>query len=52
MVLDVEYAKMQRLDRLQELARRRGLVPPEPGQVIQLEPNGDGSLASLEPKVQ
>ena len=52
MVLDVEYAKMQRLDRLQELAHRRGLVPPEPGQVIQLEPNGDGSLASLDPKAQ
>jgi hypothetical protein len=52
MVLDVEEAKMLRLDRLQELARRRGLVPPTAGQFIELEPKGDGSLASLEPKAR
>jgi hypothetical protein len=52
MVLDVEEAKMLRLDRLQELAHRHGLVPPAPGQLYDLEPNGDGALASLETKAQ
>jgi hypothetical protein len=52
MVLDVEMAKLMRLDRLEELARRHNLVPPKPGQTFDLEPNGDGSLASLEPKAR
>ena len=43
MVLDVEVAKLMRLDRLEELARRRNLVPPKAGQTFDLEPNGDTS---------
>ena len=50
MVLDVEVAKMLRLDRLQELAQKQNLVPPKPGQYVDLEPKADQSLASLEPK--
>jgi hypothetical protein len=50
MVLDVEEAKMLRLDRLEDLARRRGLIPPKTGQLYELEPKTDESLASLEPK--
>ena len=50
MVLDVEVAKMLRLDRLQELAEKQNLVPPKPGQYVDLEPKADQSLASLEPK--
>jgi hypothetical protein len=49
-VLDVEVAKMLRLDRLEDLARRQGLVPPKTGQFVELEPKGDGSMASLERK--
>ena len=52
MVLDVEVAKMMRLDRLQELARRHNLVQPKAGQYVDLEPKADQSLASLEPKAQ
>ena len=52
MVLDVEVAKMLRLDRLEELAHRHNLVPPKPGQYVDLEPKADQSLASLEPKAQ
>ena len=52
MVLDVEVARMMRLDRLQELARRHNLVPPKAGQYVDLEPKADQSLASLEPKAQ
>jgi hypothetical protein len=50
MVLDVEAAKMLRLDRLEELAHRHGLVPPKAGQYVDLEPKADESLASLETK--
>jgi hypothetical protein len=50
MVLDFEVAKMLRLDRLEELAHRHNLVPPKPGQYVELEPKADQSLASLEPK--
>jgi len=50
MVLDVEVAKMLRLDRLEELAHRHGLVPPKPGQYVDLEPKPDQALASLETK--
>jgi hypothetical protein len=49
MVLDVEMAKLLRLDHLQELARRRNFVPPTAGQFVDLEPKADQSLASLEP---
>jgi hypothetical protein len=52
MVLDVEEAKMLRLDRLEELARKRGLVPPKTGQLYELEPKGDGSLAALETRAR
>jgi hypothetical protein len=52
MVLDVEVAKMLRLDRLEELARKQKLVPPEPGQYVDLEPKADASLASLETKAR
>ena len=50
MVLDVEMAKMLRLDRLQDLARRRNFMAPRAGQFVDLEPNADQSLASLEPQ--
>jgi hypothetical protein len=50
MVLDVEYAKMLRLDRLEELAHHHNLFPPKAGQFVDLEPKADQSLASLEPK--
>ncbi len=46
-MLDVEEAKVLRLDRLEEVARQRNLVPPKSGQLYELEPNGDGSMASL-----
>jgi hypothetical protein len=51
-VLDVEEAKLLRLDRLEELARRRNLAPPKAGQLYDLEPKGEGSLASLAPKAR
>lgn len=49
-VLDVEEAKLLRLDRLDELAHHRNLAPPKPGQLFDLEPKGDGSMASLAEK--
>jgi cell division protein FtsL len=52
MVLDVEVAKMLRLDRLEELAHRHNLVPPKAGQYVELETRADPALASLEPKAQ
>jgi hypothetical protein len=51
-VLDVEEAKLLRLDRLEELARLRNLAPPKAGQLYDLEPKGEGSLASLAPKAR
>jgi hypothetical protein len=50
MVLDVEQAKLLRLDRLHDLARRRNLFPPKAGQTFDLEPKGDGSMAVLTPR--
>ena len=50
--VNVEVAKMLRLDRLEELARRHNLVPPRAGQFVDLEPKADESLASLEPKAR
>jgi hypothetical protein len=50
MVLDVEYAKQIRLDRLHELAVHQNLFPPKAGQTFDLEPKSDGSLAELSPK--
>ena len=47
MMLDVEEAKMLRLDRLQELARQHNLVAPKASQVFDLEPRGDKALAEL-----
>jgi hypothetical protein len=49
-MLDVEEAKLLRLDRLEELARHNNLVPPKAGQLFDLEPKGDGSMASLSEK--
>ena len=46
-VLEVDEAKLLRLDRLEELARRRNLAPPKAGQQFDLEPKGDGAMASL-----
>ncbi len=46
-VLEVEQAKLLRLDRLEELAKHQNLAPPKPGQLFDLEPKGDGSMASL-----
>ena len=51
-VLDVDEAKLLRLDRLEELAHRQNLVPPKPGQSFDLEPKADGALASLAPKAR
>jgi hypothetical protein len=52
MMLDVEEARLERPDRLQQLARGQNLVPPKAGQLVDLEPKGDASLASLNPKAQ
>ena len=49
-LLDVEEAKLLRLDRLEELARHKNLAPPKSGQLFDLEPKGDGSMASLADK--
>ena len=49
-LLDVEEAKVLRLDRLEELAKRDNLVPPKSEQLYDLEPKGDGSMASLAEK--
>ena len=46
-MLDVEEARMLRLDRLQELARHHNLVTPAANQVVELEPKGDKALAEL-----
>jgi hypothetical protein len=46
-VLEVDEAKLLRLDRLEELAQHQNLAPPKPGQIFDLEPKGDGSMASL-----
>jgi hypothetical protein len=50
MMLDVEEAKLLRLDRLQELARHHHLFPPKANQVVDLEPKGDKALAELSRK--
>lgn len=47
MMLDVEEAKMLRLDRLQELARHHNLVTPKASQVVDLEPRAEKALAEL-----
>lgn len=44
-VLELEEARLLSPVRLQELARQRELVAPAPGQVVHLDPRGDGSLA-------
>lgn len=44
-VLDLEEARLLSPVHLQELAAQRQLVAPAPGQVIHLNPKGDGSLA-------
>jgi hypothetical protein len=50
MMLDVDQAKLVRLDRLHELARHQNLFPPKPGQTFDLEPKGDVSMAELVPQ--
>ncbi len=50
MMLDVEEAKLLRLDRLQELARHHNLVPPKANQIVDLEPKPDKALAELSRK--
>ena len=51
-MLDVEEAKLLRLDRLEELARHNNLAPPKSEQLFDLEPKSDGSMASLAEKSQ
>jgi hypothetical protein len=46
-VLELEEARLLSPDRLEELARRRGLVTPEPGQVIHLDSKADGTVAMV-----
>ena len=45
-ILEVEEAKLLRIDRLEELARHKNLAPPKAGQQFDLEPV-EGSMASL-----
>ena len=44
-VLDVEEATLVSREHLEELARSRDLRTPAPGQVIHLDPKGEGKLA-------
>jgi hypothetical protein len=44
-VLELEEARLLSPERLEELARQRGLVTPAPGQVIHLDGRGDGTVA-------
>jgi cell division protein FtsL len=44
-VLDVQEAALVSRERLEALARSRDLRTPAPGQVIRLDPRGDGKLA-------
>lgn len=44
-VLELEEAQLLSPARLEELAKAQKLVTPAPGQVIRLNPRGDGSLA-------
>lgn len=44
-VLELEEAQLLSPARLEELARAKQLVTPAAGQVVHLNPNGDGSLA-------
>jgi len=44
-VLELEEARLLSPARLQELAQHQQFVAPAPGQVIHLDPKGDGSLA-------
>ena len=44
-VLELDEARLLSPARLEELAQRRQMVAPAPGQVIHLDPKGDSSLA-------
>jgi hypothetical protein len=44
-LLDVDEAQLTSRERLQALAATRDLQTPEPGQVVHLDPKGDGTLA-------
>ena len=44
-VLSVEEARLVSPVHMQEMAAQRHLVAPSPGQVVHLNPKGDGSLA-------
>ena len=43
--LELQEARLLSPAHLQELAARRQMVPPGPGQVVRLDPRGDSSLA-------
>jgi hypothetical protein len=43
--LDLTSARLSREENLEVLAKRRDLSTPTPGQVIHLDPKGDGKLA-------
>jgi hypothetical protein len=43
--LDLVEAKLSRQENLQVLAKRRDLSVPAPGQILHLDPKGDGKLA-------
>ena len=44
-VLDVDEAQLTSRERLQSLAASRDMKTPAPGQVVHLDPKGDGKLA-------
>jgi hypothetical protein len=44
-LLDVDEAQLTSRERLQALAARRDMQTPGPGQVVHLDPRGDGKLA-------
>ena len=46
-VLQLEEAELLRPDRLEKLAEGQNLVTPVSGQVVHLEPKGDGSVAMV-----
>lgn len=43
--LDITEARLSRQENLEALAKRRDLGTPAPGQIVHLDPRGDGKLA-------
>ena len=51
-MLEVEEARLLSPAQLEQLAHRHHLVTPKSEQLIDLDPKGEGSLASLQTKVR